>query len=227
MFEVIEWGMDSLFKLITKRIAFSVPETFNSTDILKWNYIFIDDAQGKPSYEYIIDRTLNRPRELIQFCIDSRDRAVEIRSDKIDMNAIVSSEVKYSDKRTKDIAMEYKFQFPNLINIFELFRGKQSLITRVFLEELFTKVLMGEIGIKDCGWLNNQSEEYIINILWQVGFLKIYTTCYINGHLTEGYYGIHQTNQSNISGITKFMIHPMFRMYLGIVDTEISSQISA
>jgi hypothetical protein len=143
------------------------------------------------------------------------------------MNAIVSSEVKYSDKRTKDIAMEYKFQFPNLINIFELFRGKQSLITRVFLEELFTKVLMGEIGIKDCGWLNNQSEEYIINILWQVGFLKIYTTCYINGHLTEGYYGIHQTNQSNISGITKFMIHPMFRMYLGIVDTEISSQISA
>jgi len=221
MFELIEWSKDSLFKLITKRIAFSLPQTSQKSDIDRWNSVFSDQIQGDKTYDYIIDRTLNRPRELIQFCIDSRNRSVEIRSDKIDINAIVSSEIKYSDKRTKDIAMEYKFQFPNLLSIFELFRGKNCCLKRSQLEELFAKVLIGDIKLKDCeSWINNQSEEYLINVLWQVGFLKIYTTCYIDGKLCEGYYGIHEINQSNIGTIEEFMIHPMFRMYLGITDKK-------
>jgi len=221
MFEVIEWDRNSLLELITKRISFSLPDTTGFTPIDKWNLIFSEKIRDKSSYDYIINRTLNRPRELIQFCIDSKDRAIEIRSDKIDVNAIVTSEVKYSDKRTKDIAMEYKFQYPNLLTIFELFRGKSSLITRKSLEEQFNKVVNGNAGISGCeSWLTNQSGEYLIDILWRVGFLKIYTTCYINGELKEGYFGIHESSQSNIGSIDEFMIHPMFRMYLGVIDSD-------
>jgi hypothetical protein len=219
IFENIEWDRDSLFKLITKRISYSLPKTKDLSDLEKWNTVFDAQIQTTSTYNYLVDRTLNRPRELLQFCIDSRERALEIRTNKIDINAIVSSEVKYSEKRTKDIATEYKFQFPNLLNIFELFRGKNCSQTRKYLEELFTKVLLGEIKLKGCdSWLTNQSEEYIINILWQVGFLKIFTNCYINGILQKGYYGINETSQSNIGGITDFVIHPMYRMYLGIIE---------
>jgi len=220
-FEVIEWDKSSLFKLITKRIGFSLSQLEKKSDLVKWNTVFTDQINGKESYEYIIERTLNRPRELIQFCIDSKTRAEEIRSDKIDINAIVTSEVKYSDKRTKDIATEYKFQYPNLLNLFELFRGKSSLISRKDLEELFSKVLLGKIKLIGCESITmNQTEDYMISVLWQVGFLKIYTTCYIEGNLQEGYFGKHEIGLSNISSIEKFMIHPMFRMYLGVIDNK-------
>jgi len=217
MFEVIEWDKSSLFELITKRIGFSLPEIGHKSSKEKWNTIFTEKIQEFETYDYIIERTLNRPREIIQFCIESKTRAIELRSDRIDINAIVTSEVKYSDKRTKDIAMEYKFQYPNLLNMFELFRGKSYRFTRDQLEQLFAKVLLGEIKLKDCdGWLVNQSEEYMINVLWQVGFLKIYTTCFIDGQICEGYFGINEISQSNIGSIERFIIHPMFRMYLGI-----------
>jgi energy-coupling factor transporter ATP-binding protein EcfA2 len=219
LFEVIEWDKDSLFRLITKRISFSLRKTIELSDIEKWETVFQDKINQTKTYDYIIERTLNRPRELLQFCIDARNRALEIRSNKIDINAIITSEVKYSDKRTKDIATEYKFQYPHLLTIFELFRGKKCCVSRNYLEELFSDVLIGNIKLKDCdSWLNNQSEEYLINILWQVGFLKIYTNCYINGEPQEGYFGVNETSQSNIGSIDKFMIHPMFRMYLGITD---------
>lgn len=221
MFEIIEWSKKSLFELITKRIAVSLSKTISVNGISIWNTVFSESVQDNASFDYIIERTLNRPRELLQFCIDSKERAIETRSDKIDINAIVTSEVKYSDKRTKDIATEYKFQYPNLLNLFEIFRGKNCCFQRDKLEELFTRVLLGEIKLNDCDtWVNNQSEEYLINILWQVGFLKIYTNCYINGVSCEGYFGINEVSQSNISSITKFQIHPMFRMYLGVLENE-------
>jgi len=221
MFEIIEWSRDSLFKLITKRISVSLSKPIILNDRELWAAVFSNNIQGFSSFDYIIERTLNRPRELLQFCIDSKERAIEIRSDKIDINAIVTSEVKYSNKRTKDIATEYKFQYPNLLNLFEIFRGKNCNFTRIKLEELFVRVLLGEIKLSNCeSWLNNQSEEYLINILWQVGFLKIYTNCYIDGVLSEGYFGINDVSQSNISSVTKFQIHPMFRMYLGVVENN-------
>lgn len=219
IFEVIEWDKQSLFKLITKRISYSLTKTSKLSDIEKWQTLFQDKIKDTFTYDYIIERTLNRPRELLQFCIDSRERAIELRTDKIDVNSIITSEVKYSDKRTKDIATEYKFQYPNLLCLFEIFRGKKSCISRNQLEELFAKVLIGEIQLRDCNsWINNQTEEYLINILWQVGFLKIYTNCYIGGKPNEGFFGINEISQTNIGSIDKFMIHPMFRMYLGVVD---------
>ena len=223
IFEIIEWNRDNLFELITKRIGYSLPKTKKITSIEKWNTVFTDEIQEEPTFDYIISRTLNRPRELIQFCIDSKERAVEIRTDKININAIITSEVKYSDKRTKDIAMEYKFQYPNILSVFEMFRGKHSIIHRNDLEQLIITNFEKGKGLKDCNsWLENQSEEFLITVLWQIGFLKISTTCYINGELKKGFYGVNETNQSNIGNIEDFMIHPMFRMYLGVIDIKVN-----
>jgi len=221
IFEIIEWDKKSLLKLITKRIGYFLPEFSGKTDIEKWKVIFADQIHNLDSYEYTIQRTLNRPREIIQFCIDARARAVEIRSNKIDINAIVTSEVRYSENRTKDIAIEYKFQYPNLLDLFEIFIGKSCIFSRVELEEICTKILLGEIKSNGCNiWLNNQSEEFIINVLWQVGFLKIFTKNYVQGILSEDYFGANEIGQKNIGNINRFMIHPMFRMYLGIIDVE-------
>lgn len=220
IFEVIEWNDKSLLKLIAKRISYSLPELHKISDIEKWRVVFKDIVNQTDSFEYIIGRTLYRPREIIQFCIEARQRAIEIRSDMIDLNAVVTSEIKYSENRTKDIATEYKTQYPNLLNIFEAFRGCKNIIERNELENICTQILTGKIKNCNTFWLTNQSEEFLITILWQIGFLNIYTKCYINGSPCEGFYGCHQIGQSNIGNVKKFMIHPMFTMYLGVTELE-------
>jgi hypothetical protein len=220
IFEIIEWENKSLLNLISKRIGHSIVEFSKLTPIEKWRKIFNEKVNNVDSFKYIADRSLYRPREIIQFCIESRQRAIEIRSDKIDTNSIITSEIRYSEKRTKDIATEYKTQYSNLIDIFEAFRGLNSILTRVQLEEICSKILKGEIKTNETHWLKNQSEEFLITVLWQVGFLNIFTNCYIEGKQIEGYYGSHQVGQSNIGNIKFFMIHPMFRMFLGIIEKE-------
>jgi hypothetical protein len=218
MFEVLEWNNKSLLKLITKRISHSLPEIGNLKQTDYWHTIFKEQVCHKDSFEYIVERTLYRPREIIQFCIESRERAIEIKANKIDTNSVVTSEIKYSEKRTKDIAIEYKTQYPDLIHIFEAFRGSFYIMERRELEDLCAKIISGEIKTKDITWLENQSEEFLITVLWQIGFLKIFTKCYYNGRQVEGYFGCHQIGQSNIGNVNSFKIHPMFRMYLGIFD---------
>lgn len=220
IFEVIEWDNKSLLKLITKRISHSLPELNKLTSIEKWRMIFKENINHTESFEYIVGRTLYRPREIIQFCIEARQRAVELRTNKIDTNSIVTSEIRYSEKRSKDIATEYKTQYPYLLDIFEAFRGCSCFIERNELENICTNIILGEIKTRHLDWLTNQSEEFLITVFWQIGFLNIFTNCYIDGKQKEGYYGCHQIGQSNIGNIQKFMIHPMFRMYLGVIENK-------
>lgn len=219
IFEVLEWDNKSLLKLISKRIKHSLAEAHKLNGPESWKLIFKEQVCQMDSFEYVVQRTLFRPREIIQFCIEARQRALELRANKIDTNSIVTSEIKYSEKRTKDIATEYKTQYPSLLDIFEAFRGSYYLLTKDALEEICAKILLEEIKIRDASWLQNQSVEFLITVLWQVGFLKIYTNCYLHGKPQEGFFGCHEIGQSNISNISKFIIHPMFRMHLGISET--------
>ncbi len=81
---------------------------------------------GRPkSFNYMIDRTLYRPREIIQFCIDAVQEATEDKiPEPIDYAVLTGAEFRYSQQRTQDIAAEYRFQYPGLMSIFDVFRGR-------------------------------------------------------------------------------------------------------
>jgi hypothetical protein len=67
MIETIRWNSTSLLKLITNRIRHSLPALAHHDDKACWNALF-SGAPGGGSFQYMIDRTLYRPREIIQFC---------------------------------------------------------------------------------------------------------------------------------------------------------------
>ena len=217
MFETLEWDDETLFNLIVKRIRYSIPELKNKSDKDIWNTIFIEKIFEQKSLNYIVSRSLYRPREIIQLCTEAQSRAIEKRSNLIDINAIITAEAKYSENRTKDIAAEYKFQYPDLINIFEAFRGSKCTMTREELEILCLQIISGEIktGHKT-EWITKQNEEFLINILWQIGFLTARTTVFLKNENCDNFFGPHQVSLVNLSNIKEFSIHPMFRLFLGI-----------
>lgn len=225
LFEVIEWDEDNLLKMITKRISHSFHELNDKTDTEKWAFIFSEtlDYRQTKSFNYIVDRTLYRPREIIQFCTEAKDKALDEMNFPIDYKTVSEAEFSYSESRTKDIAAEYRFQYPGLLSIFESFRGMSYNFERENLEFHLLQLITGDIKLKlDAHWVKEQEPEFLISVLWQVGFLRAQAIGGLKAKRRSGstYLGPHQISNLNLQNITKFHIHPMFRAFLGLKESK-------
>lgn len=225
LFEVIEWDEDDLLKMISKRIEHSFPELKHSSDTERWSFIFAEtlDYRQTKSFNYIVDRTLYRPREIIQFCTEAKDKALDNLNFPINYETVSDAEMSYSESRTKDISAEYRFQYRGLLSIFESFRGMSYNFERDELEFHFLRLITGEIKLStDANWVRDQEPDYLVSVLWQVGFLRAQAIGGLKAKRRSGstYLGPHQISNLNLQNINKFHIHPMFRAFLGLKESR-------
>jgi hypothetical protein len=103
--------------------------------------------------------------------------------------------------------------------VFEAFRGKSCLFDRDELEDLCLRIILRDIttGEETKIWLDDQEPDYLLNILWHVGFLRAQTPGGAKSSKTENnFIGPHQVSSLNLRNIKKFDVHPMFRTYLDL-----------
>ncbi len=228
--EIIEWQESQLLELISRRIAKSYEIPFLQDPMDAWNLVFSDVLQYRQtkSFNYIVDRTLYRPRELIQFCSLIRDKASSaILSPPIDYRVISEAENDYSDQRLKDIASEYRFQYPGLLSLFESFRGLTFTFDRSSLEFHCLKIATGDYTIDSkASWALDKEPDQMIKIFWSIGFLRARAIGGIKARQQRGssYLGPHQISSMDLKNITYFHVHPMFRTFLGMRESKSASQ---
>ncbi|APH01730.1 hypothetical protein ASJ30_09515 [Janibacter indicus] len=221
--ETISWNEAGLMELIVARLRHSSP-TLRDLPLndAVWSSVFVETLTYRKSrsFNYLVDRTLYRPREFIQLCGDVIEEATSAGlAAPLDYQTITSAEYAYSEARTKDIASEYRFQYPGLLEVFEQFRGSVHLLDRESLEftclEAITQAEDSSVGVD--GWLSSLEPEGLIQILWEVGFLRARALGGIKAERRSGssYLGSHQVNRLNLDLIRNFQIHQMFRSYLG------------
>lgn len=217
--ETISWSRDELQRLIAHRIRKSVPSLSDLSDERAWSRIFRDTLEDDAkSFDYVLDRTLHRPRELIQFCTELVHKARRVGlQGQIGPETIHQVEPTYSHERVRDIAAEYRFAYADLASIFEVFRGRPAVFRRDELEFLALQIAGGEEivspGAKQ--WVDSLDEQVLIDALWRVGFLQARletaqprrAPSYLSHH-AHPYVSIHRT--------VEFRVHPMFHAYLGI-----------
>jgi hypothetical protein len=223
--EIISWDEASLLQLVAKRIRHTVQGLTDNNDIECWNNVFAEtlDYRQTKSFNYLVDRTLYRPREIIQFCTDALQESRKAQSWPIDYPVITKAELLYSEERTKDIVAEYRFQFPGLMSIFDVFRGKSYSLNRDDLELICLGINTGEFGVeKNAKWVNEQEVEYLIEILWRIGFLRAQAVGGIKALRRSGssYLGPHQVSNLNLRNVPRFQVHPMFRSFLGMKEAR-------
>ena len=220
--EEIEWEEPQLKSLIEKRINASVDNVGEDS----WDSIFAEtiDYRKSKSFNYVVDRTLYRPREIIQFCTDIQDVAVN--SDKkcpLNYDVISEAEYPYSSERMKDIAAEYRFQFPGLLSVFETFRGGPYNFTLEGLEFHCLRIVTNELAVDESAkeWALETEPDEMITILWNVGFLRAQAVGGLRARQRSGsrYLGSHQISSLNLRSINRFHVHPMFRSSLGLKET--------
>lgn len=232
--DTIRWSEESLLKLITKRIRYSAEQKKyrhldKFDDLACWGWVFAAPPGGsvRDSFAYMIDRTLYRPREIIHFCTRvvqvvkaTHGNAVAL---PLPFTAIMSAERVYSSERAEDIAGEYSHQYPGLLSIFEIFRGRSQAFERQTLQVLCLELATGGIPTdeKTSSWLRDRDPDDLIDILWHVGFLvaqPVGDTRPIND--VGSFLGAHQAPYLNLAAAQFFRVHPMFWAYLGL-ETEI------
>jgi len=224
--ETITWDESALLSLMAKRIQHGISELSDADDESCWHAVFSETLQYRQtkSFNYFVDRTLYRPREMIQFCSDTLQAAKDINSFPIDYDIISIVELRYSEDRAKDIAAEYRFQYPGLLSIFEVFRGLTYTFDREDLELLCLAITTGEYRIDDAAeaWVSKQDYELLIEILWRVGFLRAQAVGGVKALRRSGskYLGPHQVSNLNLRNISRFHVHPMFRAYLGMKESK-------
>ncbi|WP_396448043.1 P-loop ATPase, Sll1717 family [Actinomadura sp.] len=223
LLEKIHWSEESLLELIAKRICYSARENGFDADALEragaracWSAVFA----GQPgrarhtSFGYMVDRTLYRPRELIQFCSEALDQARgRIARLPVPYAAIERSEYGYSAERTKDIAAEYRSQYPGLLSVFEVFRSRPPAFGREELELLCLELAVGDVPTHGTeSWLPLCDPNDLIEILWRAGLLTAQPA--ENGR----FLGSHQVQHLNLAAVRRFRVHEMFHASLGITS---------
>jgi len=222
--EVIEWDEESLSELIGRRIAVSIPKTQSLTNEELWKLVFTEtlDYRQTNSFNYIVDRTLYRPREVIQFCESIRESAVNSgTSTPINYKTISEAEITYSEMRLKDISSEYRFEYPGLEKVFETFRGYPYSFDKDGLEFHCLQIAEGELKVGEAiSWCSDIAVDEMIRILWQVGFLRALAIGGLKARRRSGssYLGSHQISSLNLININRFYVHQMFRTYLGMKE---------
>lgn len=221
LLEVISWDEAHLLRLVANRIRYSVEGLSSASDEDAWGAVFAETLQyrGNKSFNYIVDRTLYRPRELISFCTEAADASSDKTDEApIDYAVLSEAELAYSEARAKDIAAEYRFQYPGLLNVFEVFRGMPYTFARERLEEICLGLAVGDYQSGDAtSWVLDEDPERLIGILWEVGFLRAQAVGGVKARRRSGssYVGAYQVANLNLMNLTRFQVHPMFRSYLG------------
>lgn len=228
--EIIEWDEPQLLELIGRRLAQQFPEFKEMSYENRWNQIFSEvlDYRRTKSFNYIVDRTLYRPREIIQLCNDIAERTRKQLSGTapvpFNYTQIAEAEYSYSESRLKDICAEYRFQYPGLQAIMETFRGMSYNLSRDFLEEHILRIIVGDVPISDAArnWCETLEPDTLIDTLWSIGFLRAQAVGGIKARRRSGstYLGSHQISSLNLRNIPRFHVHPMFRAYLGLKESK-------
>ncbi len=148
--------------------------------------------------------------QFCKICINHASRP------RIGLDDIARAEISYSEQKTRDMAAEYRFQYPDLLDFLETFRAGKTVYKSHELDELLLSIVCGDIGIGNATWALSLDDNALKKILWQVGFLKAWAK---GGKVTDHpnlgtYLGFYESPKLNLDQVTHFQLHPACHSYL-------------
>lgn len=196
----ISWRNDTLEELILLRANASLNSNLDKEAF--WNNYFVPSVQGVATVNYLMDRTLKRPRDIIQFCNLCRDNAIVNSHEVISEKDILEATDVYSSWKINDLIAEWKVNFPFLNDLFILFSNSSYLIPRERFQKSFNQIRSTLLS-RYQEFANNLTEDGVLNILYSVGFVGI-------ERLNRTYYYFDDPKTVEFKD-SLFVIHPCFR----------------
>jgi len=207
--EVIHWSHDNLKALIGYRIMNFLPQNISR------HYLYhqaIDIIFEDEVLDYIIEHTLHRPREVIQFCNESLDKLKNSRFlnlsslNRISFEIINLVEMDFYQARIGELCEEYKYQYPNMRDFLNLFEDAlEEYSYNDFIYYLLSKVLIYDKTNHE-KWAEHYKEniEELAKDLYEMGFIKIL------GLPFTKYYAYYEVSFNSFKSLENIRIHKLF-----------------
>lgn len=211
--ERILWRDIDLKKIIDKRLQAALEREGLLPDGIPLIGINVQIFE-EGALQYIINKTLKRPREIIHFCnlaLEELKRQSDnsVQESKITIQIVKEVEGEFSEGRLDDFIEEYKFEYPNLELLICFFEnGNEYYEIGEFLALLDQAVLKFLEKFPKTSWLENMVDDLdtykLAFMLYRIGFIKLFLDS------KNDYYATYEINIRNIQSIKKLKINDVF-----------------
>lgn len=214
--ERIRWDLESLMSILNERINFNRENMSLVRLDNPYISVFPQTIGTSITENWMYERTLGRPRELIQL---SRYYTEETDSVFPDVESLKLAEHGYSQWKLDDLCTEYSHQYPCLVDIFSywktnFFRYKYHL-KRSEIDDMLLSILVA-VEIKTPWFESLVSDTNVpkfLQILYEIGFIGDFVLGGEGGSKTVySYQGRHEPRFDEIQ------IHPCFRKAVATVE---------
>jgi hypothetical protein len=223
----LHWTRGHLANLLDQRINYLVKQRYTNNEVTHKD-ILPKSIQKQDAFDYILDRTFMRPRDIIAFFNQCIQQSID--SPIILPKTIQNAEHEYSHARFRSLGDEWFADYPNLLDFAIILKAKSSrfAISDVPNDECERFCL--NIATNKNGHVDSLSEsaysvatgelktdefkKNLFHIFYRVGLVGLKLEAF-----EEYIWSFNLARSVAISEITtetKVSIHPMFRRVLGI-----------
>ena len=214
--ERLRWDKQQLIELLNKRINFARKNHSLAEVENPFGTVFPETIGTSYTDNWLIERTLSRPRELIQF---ARFYTERVTGTEPDADVLRNTETEYSNWKLEDLCSEYSNQFPQLNAVFAFWRTKffrqKYHLSRSELDEMLLRIL-SEVPV-NVPWFNDlvtsADSDGLLNILYEVGFIGDFVRGGAGG--SKIFYAFADPHEPVFDEV---QIHPCFRRAVGTVE---------
>jgi len=223
----VSWTNEQLQNLLNRRLSYTMEKEFTKQEV-QFSDVFPEKIGGKLTFYYMVERTLKRPRDIIEFT----NLIFEEAQDKTELTEkiIRDAEARYSNSRKQSLIYEWKVEHPMLEQYFILLENKPSsfpiaVIKDSELDELVLKLIDKDEQQKDPitnlaikrmdGKINNH--EFLSGVLkdlYKIGIIGIKNKSFEKPQFSHSSLALF--NNTTIDEDSKIYIHPMLSRSLGV-----------
>lgn len=211
----IKWDENSFLNLLAERINKNISNTNNNANHSTFNSVFPEKVGNKYTLGWMFERTLARPRELLQL---ARLYTESLETNEPSDIVLKDVEDEYSNWKIQDLCTEFVNQYPHLDKVFDFwkknyFRTKYQIDENELNERM--KHILLNIDISD-SWFselkNKEDMKGLAKILYDIGFFGDFIRGGDGGSQVS-YFGDGSTPL-----LKEVQIHPCFRKAVGTVE---------
>lgn len=160
---LMKWTKADLEEMLDERVKVAAPKAGLELESVSDLLPKTNKTRGNP-LDYMLDRTLLRPRDAITFVNECL--ALGVGSDRLTWSDIVTAEQSYSAKRLLALRDEWKQTYPGIDQVFEKFRGGSSVMSKGDLQERLDSamLLLSEPKFAGVQWMTDAT-----NAMWNSG----------------------------------------------------------
>lgn len=226
----LDWTRQELVELIDRRL-WKISQDLNFINIPTLREMLPKRSSRYPSgLDYILERTLNRPRDIIDYI--NRAGALCIGKERISIQVLQEVEDSYSQGRLAALCDEWRANYPELDLITKILRGFPPRFSISLWSENDLMDILTDRRIKKGGWLETQGKEFqkdyasnpghafntcirrLVKLLFEIGIVGVKTSEGVT--IRYCHTGDPLLSDVELDGDPQVVIHPMFHRVLGI-----------